>query len=341
MLSLLALVPLLASSAAALSADEMRSKSVYQLVTDRFARPSSATGSCSTSDRKYCGGTWSAIEDKLDYIQGMGFDTIWISPIVENIGGDTGLGQAYHGYWTLDPAKINTNFGSEDDLKSLASALHNKGMYLQVDVVINHVAATSSSNFEPSDSYGAFNSADDFHPFCWVENYDNQTNVEDCWLGDTQVALPDLNTESSTVADYWNSWISGVISNYSVDAIRIDTVKHVPKTFWKSFTSNVDVFNQGEVLDGDPKYVGDYQANGGVNPFNYAVYYPITWTFNTTSYSMDQLISYVSQVKGNTSDPTLLGSFVNNHDNARFESYQTDTAVGGMSCSRETYTDDS
>ena len=45
---------------------------------------------------KYCGGTWKGIENNLDYIAGMGFDAIWISPHINNKGND------YHGYGGLN-----------------------------------------------------------------------------------------------------------------------------------------------------------------------------------------------------------------------------------------------
>jgi len=325
--SLLFLLPLLALPALALDDNAMRQRSVYQLVTDRFALPNNGTAACDASEAKYCGGTWQAIIGHLDYIKGMGFDTVWISPVVENIGGNTSIGEAYHGYWTLNPANLNSHFGTADDLKSLAAALHDRDMYLQVDVVVNHVAATSGQSFQPSSSYGAFSTIDDYHPFCWVQDYTNQTEVEQCWLGDSNVALADLDTENTKVINYWNDWIKKLISDYSIDTIRIDTVKHVPHTFWSQFINNVNVFNQGEVLDADPQYIASYQKEGSVNPFNYAVYYPVTFTFNSTSFSMDQLIGMVDQVKGNFTDPTLLGSFLNNHDNPRFESHQSDKAV--------------
>ena len=44
----------------------------------------------------------------------------------------------------------NDHFGSGDDLKALSSALHARGMYLMVDIVVNHVAATSSGDFKVS-----------------------------------------------------------------------------------------------------------------------------------------------------------------------------------------------
>ena len=95
--------------------------------------------------------------------------------------------------------------------------------------VVNHVAATSSGNFIPNDSYGPFNSTAQYHPFCWVDDYNNQTNVEQCSLGNTVVTLQDLNTEDPNTIQVFNSWIKGLVADYGFEAIRIDTVKHVRK----------------------------------------------------------------------------------------------------------------
>jgi len=72
----------------ALSAAEWRKQSIYQVVTDRFARTDlSTTAQCNTADQVYCGGTWRGLISKLDYIKGMGFTAVWISPIVKQIDG--------------------------------------------------------------------------------------------------------------------------------------------------------------------------------------------------------------------------------------------------------------
>jgi alpha-amylase len=100
------LVAALALVPASMAMDDAghRQRRIYQVVTDRFAR--SGSGTCNVADAKYCGGNYQSLISRLGYIQGMGFDTVWISPIVQNIGGTTGHGEAYHGYWTLDPAKL-------------------------------------------------------------------------------------------------------------------------------------------------------------------------------------------------------------------------------------------
>lgn len=66
----------------AASRDQWLGRSVYQVVTDRFARSdNSTTAPCDTGLGEYCGGSLRGIINKLDYIQELGFDAIWISPV--------------------------------------------------------------------------------------------------------------------------------------------------------------------------------------------------------------------------------------------------------------------
>jgi alpha-amylase len=66
--------------------------------------------------------------------------------------------------------------------------------------------------------YGVFNPFNNqmyFHPYCPITDYNNQTNVEDCWLGDNIVSLPDLDTTRSDVQNIWYSWVNSLVANYS------------------------------------------------------------------------------------------------------------------------------
>jgi len=125
----LSLALCLAQQALAATAADWRTRSIYQVLTDRFARTDgSTTATCNTGDRVYCGGSFQGIQNHLDYIQGMGFDAVWISPITAQLTGNTADGYAYHGYWQQDLYTINSNFGTASDLKSLSAALHARGM---------------------------------------------------------------------------------------------------------------------------------------------------------------------------------------------------------------------
>lgn len=68
---------LMCSWASALTSAQWRSQSIYQVMTDRFARTDgSTTASCDVN--RYCGGTWQGLINKLDYIQNMGFTAVGI-----------------------------------------------------------------------------------------------------------------------------------------------------------------------------------------------------------------------------------------------------------------------
>jgi hypothetical protein len=61
--------------ASALTPAQWRSQSIYQVITDRFARTDGST-SASCDLNRYCGGTWQGLINKLDYIQNMGFSAV-------------------------------------------------------------------------------------------------------------------------------------------------------------------------------------------------------------------------------------------------------------------------
>ncbi|KAL2828591.1 family 13 alpha amylase in complex with acarbose [Aspergillus pseudoustus] len=299
----------LAATALGATPAQWRSQSIYFLLTDRFARTDNSTSAeCDTTVGQYCSGTWRGIINQLDPIQEMGFTAIWITPVTAQIEDHTSYGQAYHGYWQRDIFALNSSYGTDDDLKALADALHDRGMYLMVDVVANHMGYS-----------GPFSSQKYFHSPCFVQNYEDQTQVEQCWLGDNSVSLPDLDTNRANTRDYWYDWIGSLVSNYSIDGLRIDTVKHVQKDFWDGFNDAAGVYCFNEIFDGDPAHTCPYQEHlDGV--LNYPIYYPLLNAFKSTSSSISDLYNMIETVKYTCADSTLLSNFIKNHDNPRFAS---------------------
>lgn len=291
---------LLTTSSAA-QVDEWKQRAVYQVLTDRYAKSDGNQDSCGNLSQ-YCGGTWKGIADNLDYIQGMGFDAIWISPVVDN------QEPGYHGYWARDWERTNDHFGSDQDLKDMVQACHDKGIFVMVDVVANHVAPVG----DDFSSINPFNSPDHYHNKCDIQNWNNQWQVENCRLAD----LPDLSQENDWVRGQLKDWVKNLVSTYQFDGIRIDTIPEVPKDFWAEFGPASGVFQMGEVFNGDPAYVGGYQ--GPVTAlFNYPMYYSIRDVFGSKQ-SMYGLKNRFEEEGGHFSDIDALGLFVDNHDNARF-----------------------
>lgn len=101
------------------------------------------------------------------------------------------------------------------DLQDFCSFTHFSLQYLMVDIVVNHHGWSGSENSVVYSDFYPFNQASYYHPYCAITNYDNQTNVEDCWLGDSNVELVDLKTEDPIVASMYQTWITQLVSNYS------------------------------------------------------------------------------------------------------------------------------
>eukprot|EP01016_Furgasonia_blochmanni_P037114 TRINITY_DN432_c0_g2_i6.p1 TRINITY_DN432_c0_g2~~TRINITY_DN432_c0_g2_i6.p1 ORF type:complete len:289 (-),score=80.29 TRINITY_DN432_c0_g2_i6:769-1635(-) len=228
--------------------EEWKGRAVYQILTDRFARSDGKTAACNDL-RNYCGGSFKGIEHHLDYIKDLGFDAIWISPIVENTD------KGYHGYWATSFYKINPEYGSEQDFKDLVKAAHDKDIWIMVDVVANHVADVNEnfSLVEP------FNKPEHYHNKCEIHLNDwkhNQWRVEYCRFAN----LPDINQESPWVKKKLLEWIRDLVKKYDIDGIRIDTVMLVPKWFWAEFSKASGVYTLGEVADERYKFLASYQG---------------------------------------------------------------------------------
>lgn len=83
-----------------------------------------------------------------------------------------------------------------------------------VDVVVNHNAWIGTQTNVDYTTFNPFNSASDYHAPCYID-YNNDTSIVDCWLGDNIVPLVDLKTESTNVAEGYQTWIKELVSNYS------------------------------------------------------------------------------------------------------------------------------
>src|SRR5438046_10461384 len=86
-----------------------------------------------------------------------------------------------------------------------------------LDVVVNHFAWAGSGTTVDYGTFNPFKREDYFHPFNLLstDDYSNPTAVQEKWIGDDVLSLPDLKTEDSKVAQMLYSWIGSLVSNYS------------------------------------------------------------------------------------------------------------------------------
>ena len=236
--------------------DEWKSRTIYELLTDRFAKSGEDyKESCDLTN--YCHGTFKGIQQHLDYISGMGFNAIWISPIVLNKDG------SYHGYHALDLYQINPNYGSANDLKELIRTCHKKDIWVVLDAVPNHMAPDV-----PISSINPFNKDEYYHDYCEIVDENNQEQRENCRL----FGLPDLKQEHSFVKEKYLEWIQDIITDYDFDGVRYADVPYVPKWFWKEFSQAANTYTFGVISSKSSKYIADYQNYmDGVG--NYPLFY--------------------------------------------------------------------
>ena len=201
----------------------------------------------------------------------MGFDAIWISPIVQNndLRTKTHEIDGYHGYWASDFDALNEKFGTESELISLISKAHQMDILVMLDVVANHVGYVDSNpveiksvkdkkeykQIEDFSKIKPFDKAEYYHKMCEIHDWNDIWQLENCRL----CGLPDLDQDHEFVKDYLLNWIQKTVQKYKFDGIRIDTLGHVSKEFWAEYAEASGVFQMGECLKNEEDFVAPYQ----------------------------------------------------------------------------------
>ena len=298
---------------------------IYFMVTDRFfdGNESNNTASGAQTYGKdnaglYHGGDFAGITQKLDYLEDLGINTIWITPIVENIPGvtvtDTGkedvpYNAAYHGYWASDFTKLNPTLGTKEEFQTLIDQAHNRGIRIMVDIVVNHAGYDTKFG-------DMIRSEDDV-----VSGSDQKDSLSD---------LPDFKTEDPAVSAQLVKWQTQWVKDFGIDYFRVDTVKHVENDTW------AELKNALTEVDSDFKMIGEYAGGGYASNGN---------TLGTGEMDSDLDFDFNDQaanfVKGNISsvenflasrnsalnNTYMTGQFLGSHDEDGFKQKLLD---GGM-----------
>jgi glycosidase len=253
---------------------DLRESSIYFVITTRFYDGDSSNnvhcwddGTANNPDTdKAWRGDFKGLIQKLDYIKALGFDAIWITPVVENASG-----YDYHGYHAFDFSKVDPRYESSDtDYQDLIDAAHEKGMKVIQDVVWNHTGNFGEATLAPmfTKDYSNLGSVDCMQTISGSEfansypNYDSLAagyqysarlsimkntdgqnhdknnyyhhsgslswNGADIQTGQIAGDCVDINTENPTVANYiTDSYMQYV--DMGVDAFRLDTEKHISR----------------------------------------------------------------------------------------------------------------
>lgn len=282
---------------------------IYFMVTDRFfdGNESNNTASGAKTYGKdnaglYHGGDFAGITQKLDYLEDLGINTIWITPIVENIPGvtvtDTGkedvpYNAAYHGYWASDFTKLNPTLGTKEEFQTLIDQAHNRGIRIMVDIVVNHAGYDT-------DFGDMIRSGEDI-----VSGSDQKDSLSN---------LPDFRTEDPAVSAQLVKWQTQWVKDFGIDYFRVDTVKHVENDTW------AELKNALTEVDSDFKMIGEYAGGGYASNGN---------TLGTGEMDSDLDFDFNDQatnfVKGNISS---VESFLTSRNSVLNNTYMTGQFLG-------------
>eukprot|EP01026_Neomeris_dumetosa_P010276 TRINITY_DN1381_c3_g2_i1.p1 TRINITY_DN1381_c3_g2~~TRINITY_DN1381_c3_g2_i1.p1 ORF type:complete len:450 (-),score=53.26 TRINITY_DN1381_c3_g2_i1:357-1706(-) len=268
----------------------------------------------------YCGGTYVGLTRHLDYIQDLGFDAIWISPMVQN------MEKGYHGYWAKNFSKLNDNFGDEESLRDFVNEAHDRGLLVMLDVVANHMGYGPSGEdflnvFYPPFKPTSFHDCQGCDPYCSIANYEDPYQLEHCRL----VGLPDLNQTDPSVKKFLLEWVAQVVEDFEFDGVRIDAVKHQPREFTFEYARNAGVFSIGEVFSFDVDFLGSYLGTSD-SLFSYPMSGMLRGVFGEQQ-DMRKLSEARESLSSLGFDLSIMGSFLENHDLPRFLSYQPDQSL--------------
>jgi len=234
---------------------------IYFILTDRFCdgETKNNQGVDKTHPSRYHGGDFKGIIQKIPYLKKLGITCLWITPVYLSVG-RVGNSDGYHGYWTLDFEKIDPHLyskipglaeGSKVYLKRLVDKLHQAKIKVILDMVVNHTGYHNDTYRNYPDKKIKDNW---FNPPC-----DTWDEIESPLAG-----LPDLNHDLPDVCDYFVNNILSWIEETGIDAIRMDTVKHVEPGFWYFFKSYIrgkyrQITLLGEDLEYDVYRISSYQ----------------------------------------------------------------------------------
>ena len=203
---------------------------IYHLLIDRF---NGGWQVPPKSENVFCGGNLQGVIDKLDYIQGLGFNAVMLSPIFASAN--------YHGYHTLNFDEVDPHIGTWDDYQRLLDTAHAKGMKVICDFVPNHCWYEA-----PMFQESLLKNGGKHRDWCWYKNDDSDEFESFLGFGD----LPKFNLKNPEVADFMIEKAEKLV-RMGVDAFRIDHALGQPHEFLKRFRESMQAIRSDIVVFGE------------------------------------------------------------------------------------------
>ncbi len=217
-------------------------------------------------------GDLKGLEGKLDYIYDMGFNGIWLMPIMPS--------PSYHKYDVTDYCAIDPQYGTMEDFRALVDAAHEKGIRIIIDLVVNH-----SSNEHPW-FQAALEDVDSPYRdyYVWSDEIRDGFNPSDAGYYESRFyyGMPDLNLDNPKVREEIEKIMAFWLQDAGVDGFRLDAVtsyytgsieKNTEFMDWLSDTAHgmkEDCYIVGEAWTGFAE-IGEYSVSAIDSLFTFPV----------------------------------------------------------------------
>ena len=201
-------------------------------------------------NRDFFGGDLEGIEQKLDYLKGLGVDAIWLTPIFE--------ARSNHRYDTADYLHVDPALGGDAAFSSLAAAAHAHGIRLILDGVFNHTSS-DSRYFDRYHNYPELGACESpSSPYRdWYSITGNDVPCRSYSAFANLDSLPKLNHANASLRDFIYRGPDSVVRHWTTrgaDGWRFDVAHEIPHDWWRDFRSVVKGYAP------DAPFVGEITA---------------------------------------------------------------------------------
>ena len=186
---------------------------------------------------EFWGGDLASLQSKLDHVQRMGADVLYLNPIH--------LAYTNHKYDAFDYHAVSPEFGTRDDVKALAKNVHKRGMKLVLDGVFNHMGRNApifkDAQANPQSAWRDW--------FYFGPQYQSGARV--WWLAEN---LPEINLENKAVRDHVYGARDSVVRSYlrdGVDGWRLDVAVDIGFQYLNELTRAAHAEKPGSLVVGE------------------------------------------------------------------------------------------
>ena len=264
---------------------------------------------------------------KLDYIEALGAEGIWLMPIMPS--------PSYHKYDVTDYYNVDPQYGTLADFDELIQKAHSKDIKVIIDFVVNHTS--DKIPWFTKAVRGLWDQTDneysDYYVFTTEDKGSGFTKITDTHYYESRFysGMPDLNLDSINVREeilnIAKFWIDHGVDGFRLDAVTSyytgNNTKNIEFMKWLNDSVKAykeDIYFVGEAWTGSGA-IAEFYASGIDSFFNFPfsqVEGTIVSSMNTKKgkYLAQAMKSWNDTIR-NANDSAIDAPFLSNHDNAR------------------------